>query len=114
MLHETLQAAEQLAQLNVSCEVIDLATISPIDIETILQSIEKTKRCVIIHEAARNCGVGAEIAAQLAEYAFDLLDAPIQRVTGFDTVMPYYKNENRYMPSVDRIIDAVDNIMECL
>ena len=94
--------------------MIDVATISPLDINTILQSIEKTKHCVIIHEAARTCGVGAEIAAQLAEYAFDLLKAPIQRVTGYDTVMPYFKNEKRYMPSVARIIDAVDTILECL
>ncbi len=114
MMTETLQAADELSKLNVDCEVIDLATISPIDIETILQSVEKTKRCVIIHEAARNCGVGAEIAAQLSEYAFDFLIAPIQRVTGFDSVMPYYKNENRYLPSVKRIMDAVDTIMECL
>ena len=114
MIHETLQAAEELARLGVHCDVIDVATISPLDINTILQSIEKTKHCVIIHEAARTCGVGAEIAAQLAEYAFDLLKAPIQRVTGYDTVMPYFKNEKRYMPSVARIIDAVDTILECL
>ncbi len=114
MITETLLAADKLAKMGVDCEVIDLATISPIDIDTILQSVEKTKRCVIIHEAARSCGIGAEIAAQLAEYAFDLLDAPIQRVTGYDTIMPYYKNEKSYLPSVDRIIDAVDTIMECL
>ena len=114
MIHETLQAAEELARLGVHCDVIDVATISPLDINTILQSITKTKHCVIIHEAARTCGVGAEIAAQLAEYAFDLLKAPIQRVTGYDTVMPYFKNEKRYMPSVARIIDAVDTILECL
>jgi pyruvate dehydrogenase E1 component beta subunit len=114
MITETLQAADKLSKLGIESEVIDLATISPIDIETILQSIEKTKRCVIIHEAARSCGVGAEIAAQLSEYAFDLLDAPIQRVTGYDSIMPYYKNEKSYLPSVDRIIDAVDTIMECL
>lgn len=114
MITETLQAANKLSKLGVECEVIDLATISPIDIETILQSIEKTKRCVIVHEAPRSCGVGAEIAAQLSEYAFDLLDAPIQRVTGYDSIMPYYQNEKLYMPSVNRIIDAVDTIMECL
>jgi 2-oxoisovalerate dehydrogenase E1 component beta subunit len=114
MIHETLQAADKLAGMGVEAEVIDLATISPIDIETILHSIERTKRCVIIHEAARTCGVGAEIAAQLSEYAFDILEAPIQRVTGYDSVMPYLKNEKLYMPSVEQIIDAVDNIMECL
>lgn len=114
MIHETLQAADELARLGIECEVIDVATISPLDINTILQSIEKTKHAVIIHEAARTCGVGAEIAAQITEYAFDFLKAPIQRVTGYDTVMPYFQNEKRYMPSVKRIIDAVDTILECL
>lgn len=114
MLLETQQAADKLASQNISCEVIDLATISPIDIETILRSVEKTGRCVIVHEAARSCGVGAELSAQINEYAFEFLKAPVQRVTGYDSVMPYYKNEDHYMPSVDRILDAVDNIMECL
>ena len=114
MIHETLQAADALSHLGIQCEVIDVATISPLDIHTILQSVEKTKHVVIIHEAARTCGVGAEIAAQITEYAFDLLKAPIQRVTGYDTVMPYFKNEKRYMPSVARIMDAVDTILECL
>lgn len=114
MIHETLQAADELAHRGIQCEIIDVATISPLDINTILQSVTKTKHCVIIHEAARNCGVGAEIAAQISEYAFDLLKAPIQRVTGYDTIMPYFKNEKRYMPSIERIIDAVDTIMECL
>lgn len=114
MINETLQAASALGELGINAEVIDVATVSPLDIETILQSVEKTKHCVIISEAPRNCGVAAEIAAQLAEYAFDLLAAPIQRVSGFDTVMPYLKNEKRYMPTVNRILDAVDTIMECL
>lgn len=112
MLHETLQAAEQLAQHHISAEVIDVATISPLDIETILQSIEKTGRGVIIHEAARSGGVGADIAAQIQEYAFEFLKAPIQRVTGYDTTMPYYQNEQRYMPTTQRILEAVDAIME--
>lgn len=112
MLHETVQAAEQLAQHNVSAEIIDVATISPLDIETILQSIEKTGHGVIIHEGPRHCGVGADIAAQIQEYAFEYLQAPIQRVTGYDTVMPYYQNEKRYMPTTQRILAAVDAILE--
>lgn len=67
---------------------------------------------MIVHEAPRTCGVGAEIAAQLAEYALDALTAPIQRVTGFDTVMPYYKMEKYYLPGVKRILTAVNNVME--
>ena len=112
MLHETQQAADQLAEQGISAEVIDLATIKPIDIHTIIDSVEKTGRCVIIHEAARTCGVGAEITAQLNEYAFDCLKAPVQRVTGYDTVMPYYQLEKHYMPCVKRILKAVNTTLE--
>jgi pyruvate dehydrogenase E1 component beta subunit len=108
MTHETMQVAEQLAQEGISAEVIDVATIKPLDIDSILQSVAKTGRCVIVHEAARTCGVGAEIAAQINEKALDLLHAPVLRVTGYDTVMPYYKQENIFMPSVQRIRDSVD------
>lgn len=111
MIKETMEAAEQLESEGISAEVIDLATISPLDIATILTSVEKTGRCVIIHEAARTCGVGAEISAQLAEYALDSLQAPIQRVTGYDTVMPYAQLEKEYMPSVARILKAVQAVL---
>jgi 2-oxoisovalerate dehydrogenase E1 component beta subunit len=109
---DVLKAAEQLATENVSAEVIDLATISPIDSQTILDSVAKTGRLVIVHEAARNCGVGAEVAAIVAEHALYDLVAPIQRVTGFDTVMPLYRLENDFIPSVARIVDAVKTTME--
>lgn len=109
---ESLQAAEQLAQEGIQTEVIDLATISPIDSATILESVEKTGRLLIVHEAPKNCGVGAEIAALVAEHALTSLVAPIQRVTGFDTMMPYYKLENFYMPSVERIIATAKQQME--
>ena len=112
MTHETLQAADQLAAQGISAEVIDVATVKPLDIVTIMESVEKTGRCVIVHEAARHCGVGAEIAAQLAEYSLDCLTAPIQRVTGFDTVMPYFQLEKKYMPSTKRIMSAVNTVME--
>jgi 2-oxoisovalerate dehydrogenase E1 component beta subunit len=112
MTHETLQAAEKLNQQGISAEVIDVATIKPLDIETILNSIAKTGRCVIIQEAARTCSVGAEIAAQIAEQGLMSLLAPIQRVSGYDTIMPYLKLEKIYMPSVNRILNAVQNIME--
>jgi len=108
---EVLKAAEQLAQEGISAEVIDLATISPIDAETILDSVAKTGRLVIVHEAARNCGVGAEIAAIVAEHGLYDLMAPIQRVTGFDTVVPLYRLENDYIPSVTRIVDAAKTAM---
>jgi pyruvate dehydrogenase E1 component beta subunit len=106
MTADVLKAAELLAQEGISAEVIDLATISPIDADTILASVAKTGRLVIVHEAARNCGVGAEIAAIVAERGLYDLMAPIQRVTGFDTVMPLYRLENDYIPSIARIVDA--------
>jgi 2-oxoisovalerate dehydrogenase E1 component beta subunit len=111
-MHETTLAAQKLEQESISVEVIDVATIKPLDIETILDSVRKTGRCVIVHEAAKTCGVGAEISAQIAEHALLDLQAPVQRVTGYDTVMPYFKLEKFYIPSVQRIIDAVKQTME--
>ena len=90
---------------------IDVATISPLDIETILNSVSRTGRCVIVHEAARSFGVGAEIAAQLAGAGITSLLAPVIRVTGFDTVMPLPQLERHYMPTPERIIAAGRNVM---
>lgn len=111
-LHETFQAADQLAETGINAEIIDLATIKPLDIETILTSIAKTNRCVIIHEAVRTCGVGAEIAAEIAEKGIMDLAAPVIRVTGYDTIVPYYKLEKKYIPTVERILTAVHQVME--
>jgi len=107
MTFETLKAVDQLAKSGISCEVIDLTTISPIDYETILESVEKTGRLVIVHEAARTCGVGAEIAAIVAEKGMYDLHGPIIRVTGYDVVMPLFRREMDYMPSVSKITDAI-------
>jgi pyruvate dehydrogenase E1 component beta subunit len=112
MTFETLKAAEELDKEGISAEVIDLATISPLDIDTILESVEKTGRLVIVHEAARTCGVGAEVAAGVAEKGIWDLKAPIIRVTGYDTVMPLFKLEYEYLPSVARIIDGVKKTFE--
>ena len=112
MIKETLEAADALEQQGVSAEIIDVATLKPIDFETILQSVEKTGRCLIIHEAARHCGVGAEIAATVAEHGIMFLRAPIKRVTGYDTVMPYYKMEKYYLPSSAKIISTAQQLME--
>ena len=112
MTFETMKAAEQLAKSGVSCEIIDLATISPIDFETILESVEKTGRLVIIHEAARSFGVGAEIAATVAEKGLYDLKGPIRRVTGYDTIMPYFRREMDYMPSVKKITDTIRETVE--
>jgi 2-oxoisovalerate dehydrogenase E1 component beta subunit len=112
MTFETLKAAEELDKEGISAEVIDLATISPMDIDTILESVEKTGRLVIVHEAARSCGVGAEVAAGVAEKGIWDLKAPIVRVTGYDTVMPLFRLEYEYLPSVARIIDGVKKTFE--
>src|SRR5690554_8171516 len=109
---DTLQAADKLAEQGVSCEVIDVATVSPLDRETLLCSVAKTGRAVIIHEACRNGGVGAEVAASIAEAAFLDLQAPVVRVTGYDTVMPYYRNEQYYLPQVEDIVTAVEQRSE--
>ena len=112
MTFETLKAAEELDKEGISAEVIDLATISPMDLDTILESVEKTGRLVIVHEAAKTCGVGAEVAAGVAEKGIWDLKAPIVRVTGYDTVMPLFRLEYEYLPSVARIIDGVKKTFE--
>ncbi len=112
MLHDTLGAAEGLAAEGINAEVIDVATVSPLDMETILESVGKTGRCIIVHEAARSCGVGAEIAAGLAEHGLLSLLAPIRRVTGYDTVMPLYRLEAHYMPQQSHVLDAVKSVLE--
>ncbi|MDH3672802.1 MAG: alpha-ketoacid dehydrogenase subunit beta [Gammaproteobacteria bacterium] len=112
MTHETMMAADQLAEEGISAEVIDVATLKPLDMDTILESVAKTGRCVIVHEAARTAGMGAEIAAQLAEHSLLTLLAPVQRVAGYDTVMPLYRLENEYMPDTARIVEAAKNTME--
>jgi len=107
MLSTTLRAAEQMwSEHSTSAEVVDLRTISPLDTKTILASVGKTGKLVIVHEAPRSFGVGAEIAAVVADKAVDNLRAPVRRVTGYDTVVPLAKMEDRYLPSVERILKA--------
>jgi len=111
-LLETLAAADVLAREAVTAEVIDVATLKPLDMATILESVAKTGRCVIVHEAARTAGMGAEIAAGLAEHGLLSLLAPVRRVTGYDVVVPLAKLENQYLPSVDRILGAAREVLE--
>ena len=103
---ECLEAADELAAEGMSVEVIDVATLTPLDFDTIAESVQKTGRCVIVHEAPKTAGFGAEIAARLSEEClYDLL-APVERVTGFDTHIPLFRLEMKYLPSVERIVDA--------
>ena len=103
---ETLEAARMLEQNGISAEVIDVASIKPLDMDTIMASVHKTGRCVIVHEACRSFGVGAEIAAQLNEKSFADLKAPVERVTGYDITMPYYRMEDHYLPQTEDIVKA--------
>lgn len=112
MIQETLAAADELNKRGVSAEVLDVATLKPMDSESILGSVARTGRCVIVHEAARSGGVGAEIAATLAENGLSSLKAPVKRVTGYDTVMPYLKAEQFYMPQTQHIVQAVQEALD--
>jgi 2-oxoisovalerate dehydrogenase E1 component beta subunit len=109
MMVPTLAAAERLAEDGLSAEVIDLRTLVPLDEAALLASVEKTGRLVIVHEAARTAGFGAEIAALVAEKALYSLKAPILRVTGYDTPFPYAL-EHLYLPSEERILDAARQV----
>ncbi len=109
MLHVALQAAEAAAQEGVDVEVVDLRTLMPLDIDTIMASFEKTGKAVILYEAPRTCGYGAEIAALIAEQGIDYLEAPIVRVGGFDTPFPYAL-EDVYMPDADRVLRAIRKV----
>jgi 2-oxoisovalerate dehydrogenase E1 component subunit beta len=110
MIKDTLEAADQLESEGISAEVIDLATLKPYDEQTVLESVAKTGRCVIVHEAARTAGFGAEIAALIAERALLSLLAPVIRVTGYDTIIPLPRLERHYMPSAERIVAAARKV----
>ena len=112
LVHETMQVANQLAQQGIEADVIDVASLKPLDLEIILTSVEKTGRCVIINEAPQNCGFAAELSAIISENALTALQAPVRRVSGYDTIMPYLKLEKSYLPSVKRILNVVNETME--
>ncbi len=112
MVQETLAAADALAELGIFAEVIDVVTLKPLDMDTILASVARSGRCVIVSEAARTAGFAAEIAANLAEDGLLTLLAPVRRVTGYDTVVPLARLEHRYLPSTTRIVDTVKQLLE--
>jgi pyruvate dehydrogenase E1 component beta subunit len=112
MVRVCLDAAEALARDDVSAEVVDLRTLNPLDRETMLESVVKTGRAVVVQEAPRSNGFGSEIAALIGEHALLQLLAPVQRVTGFDTVFPLAKLEHLYMPNRERVVGAVQKTLE--
>jgi pyruvate dehydrogenase E1 component beta subunit len=102
-----LKAADELASQGISAEVIDLRTIRPMDIATVLASVQKTHRCITVEEGWPQSGVGSEISAQIMEHAFDWLDAPVKRITGRDVPMPYAANlEKLALPTVSDVVEA--------
>ena len=105
------EAATKAAAAGISCEVLDLRTLMPFDLEGILASVTRTGRCVVVHEAPRTCGFGAELIASIQERAMEHLEAPILRVAGFDTPFPYTL-EHEYMPNADRVLGAIRQTLE--
>ncbi|MFQ5986196.1 MAG: alpha-ketoacid dehydrogenase subunit beta [Thermoplasmata archaeon] len=109
MISQCIGAAEQAEEVGISCEVVDLRTLVPLDIQAVMRSAQKTGRVVIVYEATKFLGYGAEIAAILAEKAIEYLEAPVLRVAGLDTPFPYI-HENLYLPDAARILDAVEKV----
>jgi 2-oxoisovalerate dehydrogenase E1 component beta subunit len=110
MWHEAAQAAREAEGEGIDCELVDLRSLQPLDLDTIVASVRKTGRAVVVHEAPRTCGFGAELVALVQERCFLSLEAPIQRVTGFDTPFPYTL-ENEYLPRAPRILKAIREVV---
>ena len=108
MVKTALDAAKAAAEDGRSLEVIDLRTLSPLDLGPVYESVRKTGRCVVVHEAPGNLGLGSEIAARVTEECFYSLEAPVLRVTGYDIPYPAARVEEEYLPDLDRVLDAVD------
>jgi pyruvate dehydrogenase E1 component beta subunit len=108
MVRTALDAATAAAEDGRSLEVIDLRSLSPLDLEPVFESVRKSGRCVVVHEAPSNVSISSEVAARIAEHCFYSLEAPVLRVTGFDTPYPASKVEDDYLPDLDRVLDAVD------
>lgn len=112
MMRPTLEAAESLQQNDgIRSDIIDLLTLSPLDDELMVASVKKTGRVVVVHEAPRSYGPGAEISSRLMEGGFYYLEAPIERVTGFDLIIPYFSRERSYLPSAQRIAAAARRVL---
>jgi 2-oxoisovalerate dehydrogenase E1 component beta subunit len=107
-----LESAKAAAEDGIELEVIDLRSVSPLDMPTVIESVQRTGRLIVVHEAPQSFGVGAEIAARVTEEAFYSLEAPVLRVTGYDTPYPPSRLEHEWLPNLDRVLDAVDKIME--
>src|SRR5262249_26087139 len=106
-LRPTLEAAEILEEEDhINAEVIDLLTLVPMDVKTIIDSVRKNGRAVVVHEGPRTCGIASEVVSLINEHVFLYLEAPVQRVTGYDIPIPYFSKEKFYLPDADRVISA--------
>ena len=112
MMREIRRAVEMLAAEGVGATAVDLRTLSPLDVETIVETVRHTGRAVVVHEAPRTAGLGAEVVALIQEHALYDLQAPVARVTGWDTVVPLRRAEQHYVPTVERIAAAARATME--
>ena len=112
MVARCLEAAETVAGEGIETRVVDLRSLSPLDVDLIAGSVRETGRAVVVHEAPKTLGLGAEVTALIVEEAFDFLEAPVARVTGFDIPYPAARAEEEYLPDLDRVLDAVDRSME--
>jgi pyruvate dehydrogenase E1 component beta subunit len=108
MVRTAIDAATAAAEEGRELEIIDLRSLSPLDLDPVFDSVRRTGRLIVVHEAAGNVGLGAEIAARVTEECFYSLEAPVLRVTGFDTPYPPARVEEEYLPDLDRVLDAVD------
>ena len=111
MVRTCLQAAQAAAEEGRSLEVIDLRSLSPLDTDAIVESVRRTGRCVVVHEASTFLGLGAELAAQIQEKCFYSLEAPVLRVGGYNVPYPQSRIEEDFLPDLDRVLDAVDRLM---
>ena len=112
MTRPTEEAAKTVEAEGIDCEIIDLRTLSPLDWDTVLSSVKKTGRAVVVHEAPKTLGLGAEISARINENILFSLEAPVLRVTGYDTPMPYLKMEGEYIPNAAKIVKAIKEVMK--
>jgi pyruvate dehydrogenase E1 component beta subunit len=111
MVKTCLDAAAVAAEEGRSLEVIDLRSLSPMDMPVVFDAVRRTGRCIVVHEAQRSLGIGAEVAARISEECFYSLEAPVLRVTGFDTPYPPARVEEEYLPDLDRVLDGVDRAL---
>ncbi len=111
-LQAAIEAADLMQEDKINCEVVDLLSLTPLDTDTIINSVKKTGRVVIVHEGPRTCGIAAEVSAQISENALLYLEAPIKRVTGYDIPMPYFSKEQYYLPDAGKVIMACQSILK--